>query len=348
MPNWLARIIPLLRLARVTTAFAAVANVWFVILWTRAVPAEGPASGLAATTPAEGPLNAAPVHDAPLWILLLGGAASAASLYGFGTVLNDIIDRSRDRALRRDRPIAAGEVSAETAALAVAATLILSVLGATVFGTAGVVLSLALAFGVLVFNTVGKHLPALGLPMLAILYAAHMLLPNPHLRFLWPLWTVMTHALLVEGLAATIGRRGRPLSQRALTFAVFGWLAASAALLWLQTRRADLPEAAHAADALWPAWVPAWAWVGPAALAAVFAVAVARRIRRLGASERAAEKITRYGSLWLPLYGCAWLLAVGEISHALLMLAPALAGWMSITVLRELQGLIAHPVGYRR
>ncbi len=38
---------------------------------------------------------------------------------------------------------------------------------------------------------------------------------------------------------------------------------------------------------------------------------VVRRVRALGAGPRAAEKVSRYGSLWLALYACAWLLGAG-------------------------------------
>ncbi len=56
----LAKMAPVLRLTRVSTAFAAVADVWFVILWTRAnEPEHAGAPGLV---------------DAPLWVLLLAGA----------------------------------------------------------------------------------------------------------------------------------------------------------------------------------------------------------------------------------------------------------------------------------
>lgn len=40
MPPSIAEMAPVFRLARVSTAFAAVADVWFVILWTRANPEE--------------------------------------------------------------------------------------------------------------------------------------------------------------------------------------------------------------------------------------------------------------------------------------------------------------------
>ena len=61
----LARIAPVLRLTRVSSAFAAIANVWLVILWTRASEEE------------LGVVRAAGRAFGPLWIDLVAGAAGA-------------------------------------------------------------------------------------------------------------------------------------------------------------------------------------------------------------------------------------------------------------------------------
>ncbi|QKK08773.1 MAG: UbiA family prenyltransferase [Planctomycetota bacterium] len=192
MERFLGRISPILYLTRVTTAFAAVANVWFVILWSSRVAEEAPTPHL---------------DDKPMWALLLGGAASALGLYSYGTCLNDLLDVRRDRALRPERPLASGQLSIETAAVTVALTLIIAVLGATVFGTASVLLTLALAFGILFFNTAARFVPAVGLVVLGLLYAGHILVPNPGLRFMWPVWLVMTHALIVAAATHVLARK---------------------------------------------------------------------------------------------------------------------------------------------
>src|SRR5204863_6365650 len=70
----LDRISPILRLTRVTTAFAVVANSWFVVLWTRAHPEETAGPDLSA---------------GPLWLQLGGATANALGLFGFGMCLND-------------------------------------------------------------------------------------------------------------------------------------------------------------------------------------------------------------------------------------------------------------------
>ena len=159
----LDRLVGVFRLTRVTTAFAAVANVWFVILWTRA-------NGLEPSSEA--------LRTGPLWFLLLGGGVFAVGLYAFAACLNDVLDVSRDRALHVNRPMPSGQVGPELAATATAGTLIAALVGATVFGTPAVLAALLLAGAVLGFHAVGKHIPGVGLVLLAGIYAGHMLVPN--------------------------------------------------------------------------------------------------------------------------------------------------------------------------
>ena len=320
------RLVPVLQLTRVTTAFAAVANVWFVVLWSRQTPGEDPVGALA---------------DRPLWVLLAGSACSAVGLYAFAAALNDFMDTHRDRARGLDRPLATGRASPELALTAVAGTLILSALGAAVFGTPAVVLTLLLAGAVLAFNAVGRFVPGVGLVLLSLIYAGHMLVPNIGLRFLVPVWLVMTHALVVAGLTHWLARKTPAISRRAIVAAVGGWAVCTAAL-------AALAWARNPGGAVWPAWAPGVTAVLPLSLAGVFAAVAARRIAALGPGPRAAEKIGRYGALWLSLYACAWLVAVGQWDAAGLMGILALAGFAGMMALREAYGMLEHPVGYRR
>jgi len=320
-----------LQLTRVTTAFAAVANTWFVILWSRVYePYELP----------QGP-QFVPLRDRALWVLLLGGAVSAVGLYAFGATLNDFLDANRDRALGRDRPLAAGRASPEAALCAVAGSLIISALGATVFGTPAVVMTLLLAAAVLAFNAVGRFVPGVGLVLLSAIYAGHMLVPNLGLRFLAPVWLVMTHALVIAGVTHWLSRKSPPISRRAVGAAALGWAMCSLVLLDLAWRRAE-------GRGLWPAWVPAVAAAWPAVLVLIFAALAFRRVSSLGPGPRAAEKIARYGALWLPLYACAWLFGAWQIDAAILMGALAVAGLLGMTALREAYNLLEHPVAYRR
>jgi hypothetical protein len=318
---------PAIHLTRVSTAFAVIGNTWFVILWTRANPLqERGAAGL----------------QGPLWPQLAGGALLALGLYGFGASLNDVLDVRRDRLLRPDRPLAGGRISMDGAVALVAVTLMGAILGATIFGTPAVLLTLLVAAAILVFNAAGKFIPAVGLVILGLIFAGHMVIPNPHLRFLWPVWLVMTHALLVRAVAHRMARKVPRISRRATLAAFLGWVFWSGAILWLQWRRAG------GDDPLWPDWVPRWAWVWPATFALLYILVAWRKVLRYGPGPRAAEKIERYGALWLSLYACAWLFGADHVQAGMIILVLAAGGLVGMTILRELYGLLEQPVGYRR
>ncbi|MBK7405284.1 MAG: hypothetical protein IPJ41_11800 [Phycisphaerales bacterium] len=331
MERFLGKVSPILHLTRVTTAFAAVGNVWFVILWSLATPEE---------------------HQPPAfekhstWLLLLGGAASALGLYAYGAGLNDILDLRRDRALRPERPLPSGRLSSETAAVTIAVTLLLAILGASVFGMASVLLTIALAMGILFFNAAARFVPGIGLVLLGLIYAGHMLVPNLGLRFLWPVWLVMTHALAVAAFTHVLARKVPPLSGRALVFSVAGWVLWSVAILALGVARSTT-QVDHAGS-LWPEWVPASAGIGPALLGVAFLALAVRRTLQFGWGPRASDKVYRYGSLWLTLYGAAWMVGAGRPRAAAILGVLALGGFLTMTTLRELYGLAEQPVGYRR
>jgi 4-hydroxybenzoate polyprenyltransferase len=333
MRKLLLRMSPALHLTRVTTAFAAAANVWFVILWTRASGAQEP--------------GFAGVHSAPLWALLIGGAVNAVGLYAYAMALNDVLDHRRDLRLHPERPIPSGQMPMERAVNLVVLTLGTAVLGATVLGIPAVLLTLVLAGAVLVFNAAGKYVPAVGLVLLGLLYAGQMAVPNLNLRFVWPVWLVMTHTLAVAGLRHGLSGRTPPISGRAIGFAAGGWAFWSAVMLafgWARNHRNGSPWW----GGLWPEWVSWRAAAGPLVLAVVFAAWAWWKARRLGPGPRAAEKIARYGALWLALYACAWLAGQGYDDEAVILGALTLAGFLGMTVLREAYALVEQPFGYRR
>ena len=285
MRRLLERAAPILKLSRITSAFAAIANVWFVILWVRAHPAHE--------------IDNPQILQSPLWLLLAGGAATALGLYAFGAGLNDVLDARRDRTLRPDRPIPSGGVGVDLALVIVLAALLMAVLGAVVFDRPGVVLTVVVAFAIVIFNAAARFVPAFGLVLLGLIYAGHMLVPDPMLRFVWPVWLVMTHAQIVGLLTHILGRKVPKLSQRALLIAGVGWVFWSLVLLWIGAARAGV---------IWPDWVSPTAAIAPAILAVAFGALTIRRIMQYGGGPRAADKIARYGSLWLGLYGAGWLL----------------------------------------
>ncbi len=326
MDSLAARISPVLHLARVTSAFAAVGNLWFVILWTRALPPERAIAPKA-------------LLDAPLPLLLVGGALAGLGLYTFATILNDTLDFRRDRSLHPDRPLPSGRISMDAAARLIAFSLIVSVLGCSLIGGFAVRACLAVSVGVLLYNALAKQVPSLGVVLLGLIYAAHMLIPNPWMGALWPVWVAMTHMLIVGAVAHHVGNRRPRLSISSLISAGVGWAFWTAVLAWLMVERTG---------SWWPAWIGARAPTLVGSLGVGFAAFVWLQLRHKGSGQRAAGRIHRYGSLWLVLYAAAWLFGQGLNDEGWIITALGGAGLLGMTVLRELYHLIEQPVGYRR
>lgn len=326
MRGLIQRVAPVLQLTRVTGAFSAVANVWFVIVWTRAFDQEA---------------GTRQIDERSIWFLLAGGAVAALGLYAFGAALNDILDAKRDRTLRPNRPLAAERISEEIAMSVVIGTLVCAILGSLVLGAEAVTLTSIAAIGITIYNVAGKFVPAIGLPVLALVYAGHMLAPNHALVFTLPVWLVMTHAMVVGGLAHTMEHRVPRLSSRAVLFAVAGWAACSAVLLARGTAQSE-------GAGIWPSWVPwqAVLWVGATAI--VFALVCYRRVRRLGFNERSGEKVRRYGTLWPAVYACAWLVGAGKSAEAWPLIALLAVGVLGMTILREAYAMVEEPIEFRR
>lgn len=343
MARFFEQLSPYLRVTRVSSAFAAVANVWFVVLWTRAVAQE---SG----TPA--------LVEEPLWVLLAASGISAIGLYALSACLNDLIDAKRDRAIGRDRPIATGRLSGDAAAQVAVISLIVATAGAVPLGSVAVMLTLGLAAAVLFYHIAGRFVPAIGLAVVGVIVAGHMLVPNHALRFLWPVWMVLTHTLATFGLAHAYGRKVPPISVRAMISAVLGWVIWSCALLTLGWwRSADVdpmiqlpgpPSPMIEVRVWWPEWVPLSAAVAPAISLLVYGAVLIRKISTSGVGPRLGDKIARYGTAWLPVHGVAWMIGIGQWDEAGMLTVLGLLGLFGMTALRELYSLSNQPVGYRR
>jgi 4-hydroxybenzoate polyprenyltransferase len=348
--RFILRILPALQLARVTGAFAAVANVWFVILWTHGhpmavVPGAVGFGGDPAKVPTTGEWRTDVFGQMPLALLLAGACLNAVGLFSSATALNDLLDFRRDQALHPERPLPSGRLSHDRAITVVVGTFGLAVLGATPLGITAVLLTLVVAGAILFFNAAGKFVPGVGLVVLGLIYAGQMVIPNLHLRFVIPVWLVMTHALLVAAWVHVLGRRAPGISTRATFFAMTGWVFWTLVMFgvgwWRNTGW-------RGEGGLWPVWVPAWAGVAPLLLAVGFALLVWRRVHLLGRGPRVAEKIARYGALWLSLYGAAWLFGAGLALEGWVLTGLAVVGVLGMTVIREVVALLEQPMGYRR
>lgn len=325
------RMITAIQLTRLTMAFGAVSDVWFVILLTRS----------------RSEYNYIPVHNMPLWAALLAGATVAVGLFAFGTALNDVLDVRHDSAFSPDRPIPAGRIRFGQAIIVTVGALIVSMLGAIVLSlgnattnspsVGAVGMTLLTATGILFFNAAGKYIPGIGLITVGLIHAAHMLIPNYQLQFTLPIWLVMTHAIMIAALVHRWEDKRPRLRSRALIATVLGWFVCSAILFWM---------GGSGTEGLWPdeSWNfgPIW----PILAVTSFLIMAYRKTIAVD-RHVAAEKLKRYGAMWQALYGAAWLMALGLPVQAMWIGAFAVVGFLGMTTIKEVTGLSDRPVTYR-
>lgn len=181
MRRTILRLVTAVQLTRLTMAYGAIADVWLVILLTRADPA----------------MADRPVSQLPIAVALAAGLAVAVGLFTFGATLNDVLDVRLDRGFRRDRPIAAGRISPQQAIIVANTCLAAAVLAAFAFGPGGVALAALTALGIVFYMAAARFLPAAGFITFGLVHAATMVIPNVAFDFTPPIWLSMTHATAV-------------------------------------------------------------------------------------------------------------------------------------------------------
>jgi 4-hydroxybenzoate polyprenyltransferase len=316
------KLITAIQLTRLTMAFGAVSDVWFVILYTRS----------------RDEYVHVPVNTMdPVGAALLAGAVVAVGLFAYGAALNDVLDVRHDAAFSPERPIPAGRIRVGQAIVVTVGALMVAVLAAHQLGTWSLWITLITAAAILFYNAAGKFIPAVGVVTLGLIHAAHMLIPNHELTLMLPVWLVMTHAMVIAMAVHRLEDKRPRLNRTSVTGIVFGWITWSALLLG-----ASLVQAGR----LWPEELSLLNLVIP--LAAVVGFLPIVRWKTVGVGPRvAAEKLKRYGAMWQSLYGAAWLWALGLGREALWIGAFALTGFAAMTLIKEVTGMSGRPITYR-
>lgn len=310
-----------IQLTRLTIAFGAISDIWFIILLTRA----------------NEEYNYLPAFKLPLFVALLSGVVVAVGLFAYGASLNDVLDVRHDTAFSPDRPIPAGHIRPAQAAVVTVGSLIVAVLGGAALGMWAVCITLLTAAGLLFYNAAGKFIPAVGVLTIGLIHAAHMLIPNYQLTFTLPIWFVMTHTMAIA-IAVHVLEEKRPrFSRRSVMVMVIGWCTWSIIILGVGM----LPE-----GDMWPDGTH-WAGIVYPLLVVIAFLAVAWWKVTVVDGKVAAEKLKRYGAMWQSLYGAAWLLALGLTVEAMWIGLFAIAGFIAMTVIKEMSGVTGRPIEYR-
>ncbi|MHC5001977.1 MAG: hypothetical protein ACYTJ0_02540 [Planctomycetota bacterium] len=200
------KLVSAIQLTRLTMAFGAVSDVWFVILVTQA----------------RDEYVDLPVHGMPLVAALLAGGVVAVGLFAYGAALNDVLDVRHDSAFSPDRPIPAGRIRLGQATVLVVGSLMIT------------------AATILFYNAAGKFIPSVGVVTIGIIHAAHMFIPNYQLSLTLPVWLVMTHAMIIATAVHRLEDKRPRLTRRAFVTITFGWLTWSTLLLVVGGLRAGV------------------------------------------------------------------------------------------------------------
>ena len=311
-----------LKLTRFSVAIGAIADIWLVLLITKND------SGYVATS----------VYSLPWWPAFIAAAVVAIGMCGFAASFNDTVDARHDATFHPSRPIPSGWISITQAVVLMVCSLLLALLATSFLGTWPVQMGLLTAAAILFYNIVGKHVPAVGLVTVGLIYASHMLIANIELTFTLPVWMVMTHAMICATAIYLFEDKRPRLSFRGWMGVLFGWMFWSAVLfsgpLW--RNGSLLPEGMEVVSLLWP-------------LAAVagFAVMMRWKISRATTANIAAEKIRRYGALWQCVYAAAWLMALELFTPAMWMFGFAIASAVIVMVVKEAAGASGKPISWR-
>lgn len=172
-----------------------------------------------------------------LWLSLAVVGVMALALAGGGVLLADSLDARRDRLHRKSRRSSTRGLSRRSA-LALAMVLLLAAVAIT--GSLGPWSTLVMAVSagaVVVYAMVGRFVPVIGLPVLAVGYVCLLVAVNPLVGFLAPAMLAMTH-IIGTGLVrhAVLGVRPR-LDRPGAGVVMLCWCFAAVALsTWMASR----------------------------------------------------------------------------------------------------------------
>jgi 4-hydroxybenzoate polyprenyltransferase len=312
-----------LKLTRFSVAIGAIADIWLVLVITKHD------SSFVGTS----------VYLLPWWSSLLASAVVALGICGFAASLNDTIDARHDSTFYPNRPIPSGWIPIAQAVVLMVSSLLIALLAASFLGEWPVRVGLLTAAAILFYNVVGKHIPAVGIVAVGLIYASHMLIANiEFLTFALPVWMVMTHAMVCAIAIYHLEDKRPRLSVRGWIGIFLGWLFWSLVLFSgsLATTGTLLPPGMALTGLLWP-------------LAAVagFAMTMRWKLSRARTAHLAAEKIRRYGALWECLYAGAWLLALQLYFPAMLMFCFAFLSAIFVMLVKEATGATGRPISWR-
>ena len=314
MAGMLNRLLTALELTRITAGFGAVCDIWFAAVLVQL----GWQNQLDAWTPQSIVVN------------LAASLMVAIGLFGYGSILNDLLDVRHDRAFSPARPLPAGTIQITQAVIGLVGLLIIAILGAMLLGRDSVFLTLIVAAALMFYNAAGRFIPPVGIVTIGLVYAIHMLIPSYRMPLVLAIWLIMTHVMILALLVHLLEDKRPRISLRGLLGIVAGWAGGSIVVL-LARPLSVMP--------LWPGGVSLRELFWPLFAMSLMVIVGWWKIRTAHNSQRASERLKRYGAAWHAVYAFAWFAALGMWIPAVAFLVFGLFGFVVMTIASEFSGL---------
>ena len=316
----LVRIFAALQLMRIPLAAGAAVNLMFATLLARF----------------DHSTAALPISTLPLWAALLAAAVIGSGLFGFAAGMNDLLDVRRDHTFQRNRPLSTGRLTTAQATLLTFTALLASMIGASFFGETSIGVAMFTAFGIAMWNTMGRFVPAIGLLMLGLAQAGSFFIPWMEQPFTLPASLILVQTISTGSLLHKVLEK-RPRLDRSATILLSVLSAgAVAGLTWLSIRRG--------ADE-WPSG-EAWFALAPIGAVGIFAWQSARALAARNAIETA-DALRRAAATFPSIAAAAWMLSLGRMQWAVIFAIFAAFVWGLSWLAREVNDMIGQANAWR-
>lgn len=321
MRSLLLRALATLQLVRLPLALAVGSDLWLATLLARWDPAAAQR----------------PVATMPLWLALVAAGLVGGAMLGFAAGMNDLLDLRRDQAMNPGRPLPAGRMRTPQAALVTFGSLVTALLASLAFGDDALHVALLAAAGIVVWNTGGRHVPAIGLPMMGLAHAGVMFIPWPGQPFTLPAALVLVQAVIAGTVLHVRSGKRPPLTPRATALLGLAAIVSVAGLFALGERRGF---------AGWPPDDAPWMGVPPLLALGWFVWLVRGAVTEI-MPEESMLSLQRAVVAAPPAMAASWCLSLGHPVAASAFAGTAAACWLLAYLAREVTAMLSAPPAWR-
>ncbi|MSR33532.1 MAG: hypothetical protein EXS12_01800 [Phycisphaerales bacterium] len=305
---------------RIPLAFGAAANLMFATLLARLDPNTEQLS----------------ISTLPLWAALLAAAVIGAGLFGFAAGMNDLLDARRDQTFQRNRPLSTGRLTTAQAALLTFTALLASMIGASFFGETSMAVAIFTAFGIAMWNTMGRFVPAIGLLMLGLAQAGSFFIPWMGQSFTLPASLILVQTIATGSLLHKAQEKRPRLDRSATILLAILSATAVAGLAWLSIHR----EATE-----WPRG-ESWLVLAPLVSVAIFVWQSSRALSASNVNETA-DSLRRAAAIFPSSAAAAWMLSISQMQWAVAFAVFAALLWGLSWLAREVNDMIGQANAWR-